>query len=128
MADPNARAEARGRPTLAPPRTRGRLVIADQVVISVAQLAAQEVPGTVSDHGKRRGLPRAKARVAGDRARIDVAINVEWPFALTQVTTCVRHLVTDRVLQLTGLHVDAVDVTVVEVIPPTEAEPVRGLG
>lgn len=116
---------------LAPAPTRGRLVIADQVVVSVARLAAREVTGTVSDEPSglgRKGSPRARATVAGDRARIAVEVHAEWPHPLARVTADVRAMVATRVTQLTGLHVDSVDVTVSEVVVQSAPVPVRSVG
>ncbi len=108
---------------------RGRLAIADQVVRSIARLAAAEVSGTVPGEGgwHARRLPRAQARVAGDRTRVSVEVGARWPSPLPVVAAAVRDTVASRLRELTGLTVDAVDVTVEAVLPPDEVQQNRSV-
>lgn len=103
-----------------PPTRRGRLVIRDQVVTRIAQLAAGEVAGTVSSGRPGRGLPKASARVAGDRTRVSLDVGVQWPYPLPAVADLVKRTVATRLSTLTGLAVDAVDVRVSAVLPPAD--------
>lgn len=103
------------------PGQRGHLVIAGKVVERVAAIAASEIEAvTAQRSGWRllpgRALPKAEAKVAGDRARIGVEIAAAWPSSLAEVTAQTRTHVRDRVIELVGLTVTAVDVTVGDVV------------
>ena len=109
------------------PAQRGRLVIADRVVERIATAAAGEVQGVASqgsglDQVLGHGYPKAKATVAGDRARVHVQIAVFWPHPLGQVCGQVRDEVRDRLTKLIGVRVDAVDVTAAKVMRATKPE------
>lgn len=109
------------------PAQRGRLVIADGVVERIATIAAGEVEGVVragSGLGQVLGhrYPKANATVAGNSARIEVEIAIAWPHPLGQVCRRVRDEVRDRVTELVGLKVDAVDVTAAKVMHAPEPE------
>nr|WP_269327477.1 Asp23/Gls24 family envelope stress response protein [Kineosporia mesophila] len=103
------------------PAQRGDLSIADRVVEQVAVLATRQVPGVaVTGSGLERAVgrqfPRAQAHVAGRRARLVIQVAVIWPAALPEVTAAVRDSVHERVSTLVGMHVDAVDVSVVKIV------------
>lgn len=119
MAEPAAPAEA---------GDRGRLEVHERVHGRVATLAACEVDGVVPVHGgldavTGRELPRVRVREAGGRVRLDVDVAVRWPAPLDLTALAVRDLVARRVHDLTGAHVDAVDVTVARVLLADEAGP-----
>jgi len=104
------------------PGLRGGLEIAGRVVERVAAIAASEVDGVVSsgsglDHLLGHRYPKADAVVAGGRTRVQVDIAIAWPRSLAQVTADVRARVHDRVGELAGLMVDAVDVTASKIVP-----------
>ena len=114
------------------PAQRGGLVITNRAVERVATVAAGEVEGVAkAGSGLDRVLghryPRANATLAGDRARIQVEIAIAWPHPLGQVCGQVRDEVRDRLTELTGLRVDAVDVTAAKVVhaPQTEQRRVQ---
>lgn len=109
---------------------RGDLLVADRVVQKIAGIAAGEVRGVVStgsgvDQLLGRKYPHADATIAGSRARIQIDIAVAWPYPLSQVSSQVRDHVTDRVNDLVGLTVDAVDVTVSKVVHASAPQPRR---
>jgi len=109
---------------------RGRLVIADRVVERIATVAAGEVEGVVRvgsglDQVLGYRYPKAHATVAGDRARIQVQIAIAWPHPLGQVCGTVRDEVRDRVAELIGVRVDAVDVTAAKVVHAPQPEEKR---
>lgn len=112
------------------PEQRGRTVIKEAVLQRIAAQAATEVHG-VADSGSGldkvigRRLPKADARVAGTRARVAVGIAVAWPHPLATVAAGVREHVTERLRDLTGLSIDAVDVDVARVVRATESRPRR---
>ena len=112
------------------PQVAGRVRINDRVVTSIALIAACEVSGTVemsSAMGRVAGreLPRASARLAGDRTTVSLDVAVSWPMPLPVVTRAVREVVRARLVELTGLKVDGVDVTAVAVVHPEDVEPER---
>lgn len=100
---------------------RGATSIADEVVVKVATVAARECTESTpapSAMGKLvgRSLPSADAVVANGRARLRMRIAVQWPTPLGEAAARVRDRVSDRVSELTGLQVDAVDVEVDHVV------------
>lgn len=103
------------------PGQRGQLRIADRVVQRVATIAAGEVDGVVSigsglDQVLGHRYPKADATVAGSRTRIEVDVAVAWPHPLARVSADVRQNVRQRVSDLVGLQVDAVDVTASKIV------------
>jgi len=109
------------------PAQRGGLVIANRAVERIARLAAGEVEGVAKagsglDQVLGRRYPKANATVAGDRARIHVEIAIAWPHPLGQVCGQVRDEVSDRVTELIGVRVDAVDVTAAKVVHAPQPE------
>ena len=104
---------------------RGSLVIADSVLERIAAIAAGEVEGVVKvgssvDQVLGHRYPKVSATIAGNRARIHVEIAVAWPYSLGQVSGQVRVEVRDRITELTGEKVDAVDVFVAKVVHAPE--------
>lgn len=100
---------------------RGRLEISDHVVERIAVLAAGEVAGVASvgstlEGAVGRRYPKARARVAGHRARLTVEVAVTWPFPLPQVSADVRDHVTARLQDLAGVAVDSLDVTASKIV------------
>lgn len=109
---------------LAPPAERGHLEIRPRVVERVGRRAAREVPGVVpTSVGRLRGrsLPDVGSRVERHHVHLEVDLAVGWGWSLATVCTAVQQAVTDRVEQLTGMVVDAVDVTVEAVVVPADS-------
>jgi uncharacterized alkaline shock family protein YloU len=103
---------------------RGRTTIADQVVERVigriVDLAAEEVAGMHGLHASASAgdAPPARpvsVRLDGDRAVIDLAIEVEFGHPLHEVVEAVRDLVIGQSERLLGLTVAEVNVLVAEV-------------
>lgn len=93
----------------------------------MATIAAGEVAGVVQigsglDQVLGNRLPRADAKVAGDRARIHVEVAIAWPQPLAEVCGKVREAVRERVSDLLGLRVDAVDVTAAKSVSAPQPE------
>lgn len=117
-------------PALAEPAGRGRTVITDAVVEHIAAQAAAGVDGVTPagsglDKVVGRAYPQADAHVAGGRVRLHLEIAVAWPHPLAGVCGQVRDTVTARLAELTGLSVDAVDVTAAKVVHAAPAPPTR---
>lgn len=116
------------REVLAPPAERGHLEIHPRVVDRVGSRAAGDVDGVVrTSVGRiaRHQLPDVSSRVEGGRVRLDIDLAVRWGRPVAQVAADVQQAVARRVQELTGLVVDAVDVTVESVVVPDETTPGR---
>lgn len=110
-----------------PARERGHLDIRPVVVERVARRSAVEVDGvlrTRTGRLSRTELPDVRSRVERGRTRVSIDLAVAWGHPLAQVTAAVQQRLTDRVHELTGLVVDAVDVSVDAVVVPQD-EPRR---
>ena len=105
----------------APAAERGRTTIADKVVQRVASIATAEIEAVVDTRKGwtkliRKGLPHAEAVVAGGTSRITVEVAATWPSPLAQVAAQVREHVSRQVVEITGVAVSRVDVTVADVV------------
>ncbi|MGZ0145888.1 Asp23/Gls24 family envelope stress response protein [Kribbella sp. WER1] len=109
---------------------RGRLEIAQRAVERIAEITARRHGGVVRRDGVLgRGLPKARAVVAGRRTRIELQVAAAWGRPLAEVAAEVQQAVTEDVERFTGLGVDRVDVdiTAVEARPAEDHAPaVRG--
>jgi uncharacterized alkaline shock family protein YloU len=117
---------------------RGRTIIANGVVAKIAVLAAREIDGVhelvSTSLGQRvAGLARAVTRQAnsdvgvnvevGQReAAVDVRLIADYGVNVPGVADAVRRNVIQRVESLTGLAVKEVNVSVVDLYFPEEAE------
>ncbi|MER0445734.1 Asp23/Gls24 family envelope stress response protein [Streptomyces sp. Edi4] len=122
----------------APAASRGRTTIADGVVEKIAGMAAREVPGVhalgggfartmgaVRDMvpGGRAGVTRGvKVEVGEIQTAIDLAVVVEYGFAIADLAAEVRENVIAGVERMTGLEVVEVNIAVNDVHLPDEAE------
>ena len=93
----------------------------------MAITAAREIDGVVSigsgfDQVLGHRYPKADATVAGNRVRIEVDVAVTWPHPLAKVSADVRQRVRQRVSELVGLQVDAVDVTASKIVTAPESK------
>jgi uncharacterized alkaline shock family protein YloU len=108
---------------------RGRLEISPRALERIAEITAREVQGVIRREATLgRGLPKAKALLAGQRVRLDVVLAVVWGYALAELAAEVRGRVTRAITDLTGLGVDAVsiDISAVELArPDNHANPRR---
>ena len=116
---------------LADPAERGRLVVADRAVERIATHVASGVEGVAPSTASglaslvTRTYPRATARVAGNRASLEVEVAIAWPASLATTTASVRDAVRARVGELVGLEVDKVDVTAARVVHHQSEQPRR---
>ncbi|MEV6413642.1 Asp23/Gls24 family envelope stress response protein [Kribbella sp. NPDC051718] len=92
---------------------RGRLEISPRAVERIAEATALKARGVFRQQATfGRGLPAAKAQLAGQRVRLDVEIAVEWGYPLADLAAEIRGRITGTVAELTGLAVDAVSVDI----------------
>lgn len=102
---------------------RGTTVIRPRVVERVAAQAVREVDNTAGTGrrvlGYTFGVPgtqteaTVQAYVDGTVATVEVEMTVIYPAPILAVTRRTRHHITDRIVELTGLSVRRVDITVV---------------
>ncbi|MGW6278516.1 DUF6286 domain-containing protein [Kribbella sp. NPDC055071] len=123
--------------TVAQGGDRGRLEIAQRAVERIAEISARNHSAVVRQSAVLgRGLPKARAVIAGRRVRIEVQVAGAWGHSLAEVADGVRARVAADVEQFTGLGVDRVDVDITGVeagvARPVDravaADPVAGKG
>ncbi len=102
-------------------RTRGSLVIDKLAVERIASRAASESGSTGGVSGGFLGLgaqgdlsaaPTAEVELIGRTAIVGLDLTVAYPMPIRDATDHVRHHVMERVLDLTGVEVTRVDITV----------------
>ncbi|MGH8908513.1 MAG: Asp23/Gls24 family envelope stress response protein [Egibacteraceae bacterium] len=116
---------------------RGTTSIADSVVAKIASLAVREVEGVSGVGGALSGaMGQVVSRIRGrehatqgvgvevgtTQAAIDVTLRVSYPVPIPQVAGQVRENVIDRVETLTGLEVVEVNIAVIGLDFPGEAD------
>lgn len=125
-----------------PGRTElGVISISDSAVQDIAALAAAEVPdaggaaprvlGRSVPGSRALGMrptsldasPKARARVDGSVVTLDLSMSVRWPASVPEVTSAVREHVRDRVIELTGLTVQEVSISVTALVAGLPASP-----
>ncbi len=108
------------------PNDLGVIRIADEVVSTVAGLAASDVEGVANMSGGwgtdlveklgRKNLGKGiKVESTGDQTSIDIFIVIEFGYAIPKVAENVQREVKQAVETMTGLTVTAVNVHVVSV-------------
>lgn len=120
---------------------RGKTVIADEVVQKIAGIAAREVPG-VHDLGgqasrmfaslrEKIGLAETdneeadngvSVRLEGSLATVELKVVIEFGYVVHSVTEAVRTKVISAVENMLGLEVTAVNIRVVDVNVPENAD------
>lgn len=116
--------------------TRGNTFIADNVVSSIARIAAEQVEGIhqigesnlralISRFGRTAGV---MSEVGLTEAAIDVEIVVNFGYPIKRVAQSLRDHIIDTVESMTGRKVVEVNVHVVDIyVPRTEKRPGRKL-
>lgn len=112
----------------------GKTKVEDAVVAKIAGIAAREVPGV---HDLGGGAARAigalrnrvgqqdhsqgvSVEVGETQVAVDVTLTADYPVPLQQVADGVRAAVIDAIETLVGLEVTEVNVTITDVVIPTE--------
>lgn len=110
----------------------GNIKISEDVVASVAFVAASEVKGVKIAAPKK---PEALARMARRHVRmkfagagivLDVALVVKYGFVIPEVAEAVQERIIDNVESLTGLTVEAVNIRCSGIIFPKNGESAKG--
>ncbi len=105
----------------------GAIRIADEVVATVAGLAASEVEGVatmsggwgtdlVEKLGKRNFGKGIRVEVVGEETKIDIYLVIDYGYQIPQVAEEVQNEVKQAVENMTGLKVTTVNVHIVSVI------------
>ena len=105
----------------------GAIRIADEVVATVAGLAASEVEGVatmsggwgtdlVEKLGKRNFGKGIRVEVVGEETKIDIYLVIDYGYQIPQVAEEVQNEVKQAVENMTGLKVTVVNVHIVSVI------------
>jgi len=131
MTEQEVRKEEKGRKTtvLSESSGAGETSISDEVVASIAGMAAKEIEG-VASLGKssvrralaeRLGSQGEKARLGVDvtvgkkEAVVDLKLGVIYGYNIPNIVTKVREKVAARLLEITGLVAKEINITVVNV-------------
>ncbi|MFK4084669.1 DUF6286 domain-containing Asp23/Gls24 family envelope stress response protein [Kribbella sp. NPDC020789] len=92
---------------------RGRLEISQRAVERIVEITARRHPAVSRQAAVLgRGLPKARAVVAGRRVRVQLETAITWPNPLAATAADLRQAITSAVEELTGLGVDRADVTI----------------
>lgn len=106
----------------------GRISIAEDVIASIARIAAEKVDGIAHSSGGGSGLmsifsgediaPNIKTELSNEEARLELRISVEYGYPVHEVAQGVQQNVQRDIEQLAGVTVSHVDVFVKKVVPP----------
>lgn len=112
----------------------GVVKISDEVVSVIAGIAAQEIEGiTDASNGvggnitnifknKKNGVKTTKVTLTEDRAIIDISIAVEYGKKIMDLVAMVQENVKRTVEAMTGLVVEAVNITVQNIYVPKKEQ------
>lgn len=101
----------------------GKISIADDVVASIAGIAALEVKGVskltgniskdlIGKLGKKNLAGSVKTEITGTSVRVDLSLELEYGNSIKKVSEEVQIKVKQAVENMTGLHVESVNVVV----------------
>lgn len=107
----------------------GRISIAEDVIASIARIAADKVDGIAHSSGSGSGglmsifsgedvAPNIKTELSNEEVRLELRISVEYGYPVHEVAHGVQQNVQRDVEQLAGVTVSHVDVFVKRVVPP----------
>lgn len=118
-----------------PAPSEGKISIAEEVIASIASIAASEVEGLA---GVKKGAIADIVSIFGgrqkgvkvsldedDKVRISLKVTVAYGYPVREVAQRIQQRVTEDIESMTGLRVEGVDVTVEDLKlpgPPTEEE------
>ncbi len=107
----------------------GRISIAEDVISSIARIAADKVDGIAHSSGSGgSGLmsifsgediaPNIKTELTNEEVRVELRISVEYGYPVHEVAQGVQQNVQRDIEQFAGVTVSNVDVFVKKVVPP----------
>lgn len=112
-------------------RSRGSLELDRRVVEKIAAQATVEVPTAGGTAGGLLGigtradlssLPKVEVDLTGQTARVSVEVALDYPTPVSASAGEVRKHLVARVLELTGVEVSRVDVSVIALSRPTRGK------
>jgi uncharacterized alkaline shock family protein YloU len=106
--------------------------IADDVVATIAGLAATEVEGVASMAGNmtnelvgklgyKNSSKGVKISVIDDHVTVDLSLNMKYGYSIPKISATVQDKVRDAIENMTGLIVDEVNIKIAGVEAPAEA-------
>lgn len=109
----------------------GSVKIADEVIATVASMAAGEIEGIVGSPGRgglevkdflsKKGFCKGiKVETQENRVSIDVNISILYGYKIAEVAEKVQKKVLDAVTSMTGLDIERVNIHVCSVVFPKE--------
>ena len=112
----------------------GKIIFADDVIATIAALAAADVQGVASMSGGvvegltdmlgRKNLTKGgKVEVGTEEAAVDISVNVRYGFAIQEVCQNLQNAIKNAIETMTGLRVVEVNVFVQSVVFEKPAEP-----
>jgi uncharacterized alkaline shock family protein YloU len=121
---------------------RGKTTISDAVVTTIAGMAAREVEGVHMGSGASRAAGGVLGSITGSEsqtrgvsaevgqveAAIDLTMGVEYGRDILRTVDEVRRRISDRVQNMTGLHVTELNTTISEIVFTEERGRRRVLG
>jgi len=107
----------------------GRISIAEDVIASIAGIAAEKVDGIAQTSGSGGGglmsifggedvAPNIKTDLGSEEVRVELRISVEYGYPVHEVAQGVQQNVQRDIEQFAGVSVANVDVFVKKVVPP----------
>jgi hypothetical protein len=106
--------------TLPAPGLRGATVVPEAVVARITGRVAREALSRQAEGPPARlglGAPRAKAVVHHGSARVFVSLDLPYPIDIAGACGEIRHYISERVSELTGMRIDDVTVSVHRLVP-----------
>ena len=112
----------------------GKIIFADDVIATIAALAAADVQGVASMSGgvvegltemlgKKNLTKGVKVEVGSEEAAVDISVNVRYGFAIQEVCQNLQNAIKNAIETMTGLRVVEVNVYVQSVVFEKPAEP-----
>jgi uncharacterized alkaline shock family protein YloU len=107
----------------------GRISITEDVISSIARIAAEKVDGIAHSSGSSSGglmsifggedvAPNIKTELSDEDVRVELRISVEYGYPVHEVAQGVQQNVQRDIEELAGVNVANVDVFVKKVVPP----------
>lgn len=110
---------------------RGSLTLNEDVVATIAGMAARQIDGIVS-LGKSRLIPFGddprrgiEAQVGNKQAAFDIDVVISYGIDIRKVAAELRHAIAEGVSKMAGREVVEVNINVVDIKLPEEEKPVK---
>ena len=115
----------------------GRITISEDVIASIARIAAERVDGIARQSGGVTGglksffggedlAPNIKTDLGEEGVHVELRIAVEYGYPVHEVAQGIQANVQKDIEELAGVTVTGVDVYVKKVVPPSTSEQTTG--